>query len=107
MATYCFDLDGTLCTQNGMDYESAIALSERVREVNRLFYLGHEIIIFTARGSGTGIDHEELTRFQLASWGVMFNKLIFGKPAADFYVDDKAVHSEDFEWKSDTDGSFT
>jgi len=90
-----------------MDYDSATALSERVQEVSRLFDLGHEIIIFTARGSGTGIDHEDLTRFQLASWGVKFNKLIFGKPAADFYVDDKAVHSDDFKWNSAKNGSFT
>jgi len=100
MATYCFDLDGTLCTQSGTHYESAAALSERVQEVNRLFDLRHEIIIFTARGSGTGIDHEELTRFQLARWGVKFTKLVFGKPAADFYIDDKAIHSDDFQWNS-------
>jgi hypothetical protein len=24
--------------------------------------------------------------------------LILGKPHADFYIDDKAIHSEDFPW---------
>jgi len=48
----------------------------------------------------SGIDFYELTKGQLASWGIKYHSLQLGKPAADYYVDDKAVNSEDFEWTS-------
>lgn len=98
MARYCFDLDGTLCTQDGLNYEQAEPIPARVDAVNFLYDSGHDVTIFTARGSGTGTNYESLTRSQLITWGVRFHRLILGKPAADFYVDDKAVHSEAFCW---------
>ena len=98
MTTYCFDLDGTLCTQSGTDYEAALPMPDRIAQVNHLFEAGNEILIFTARGSGTGIDQENLTRHQLKIWNVKYHKLILGKPAADFYIDDRAIHSDAFEW---------
>jgi len=58
-----------------------------------LFNLGHEIIIYTARGSSTGVTPELmlLTQTQLKEAGVEGSHIIFKKPAADYYVDDKAV----------------
>jgi hypothetical protein len=38
----------------------------------------------------------ELTEKQLLSWGVKFHKLFLGKPAGDYYIDDKGVSDEDF-----------
>lgn len=104
MTRYCFDLDGTLCTQEGLNYEGAEPIASRIETVNALFDSGHEVTIFTARGSGTGIDYEELTTVQLAKWGVKFHKLIFGKPAADSYIDDKAIHSDTFFWDLGSEG---
>lgn len=98
MATYCFDLDLTLCVTEGTDYPSSEPLPERIRRVNALYDEGHQIIIHTARGSASGIDYSVLTRQQLATWGLRYHSLVLGKPAADYYVDDKAVNSEDFEW---------
>ena len=100
MATYCFDLDMTLCFTEGTEYQSSKPMSERIRTVNELYDQGHKIIILTARGSMSGIDFYELTKGQLASWGIKYHSLQLGKPAADYYVDDKAVNSEDFEWTS-------
>ena len=47
--------------------------------------------MFTARGSTTDIDWKELTEQQLHTWGVKYHKLLFGKPEADIFVDDKAI----------------
>ena len=67
-----------------------------VAEVNRLRREGHRVIVFTARGSGTGIDWRAVTERQLAAWGLGHDLLCFGKPPADVYVDDKAVHVSGF-----------
>lgn len=91
MAIYCIDIDGTLCTKSEDDYSKAIPFEERISTVNKLYDDGHEIIIFTARGSLTGINWEKLTEEQLKNWNVKYNKLMFGKPGADYYIDDKAV----------------
>ena len=96
MATYCFDLDGTLCSTTGSDYANSIPKRERIAKVNELTSDGHRVIIFTARGSSSGIDWMEVTKKQLDDWGVHHHELILGKPAADYYIDDKAVKDEDF-----------
>lgn len=95
--TYCFDLDGTLCTNTEGDYESAEAYPDAIREVNRLHHEGHRIIIQTARGSSTGIDWRPLTEKQLAAWNVSYDALFLGKPSANVYIDDKAVNV--FDWR--------
>lgn len=93
---YCFDLDGTLCLTVGTDYASSKPIESRIDTVNDLFDKGSEIIIFTARGSMTGADHRKLTESQLRSWGVKYHHLQFGKPAADVYIDDKAMKDSNF-----------
>lgn len=98
MLTYCFDLDGTLCTLTAGDYECAQPLQSRISHVNLLFSNGHRILIFTARGASSGKDWRRLTQNQLSQWGVCFHELIFGKPHADLFIDDKAQNSESYEW---------
>ena len=63
--TYCFDLDGTLCTNTEGDYENALPYTERISIVNDLYEKGNTIIIETARGSKTGIDWNQITKNQL------------------------------------------
>jgi hypothetical protein len=96
--TYCFDIDGTICTNTDGDYESAQPFESRIAHVNSLFAAGNQISLFTARGSTTGIDWRDLTQTQLTAWGVKYHTLIMGKPHADLFVDDKAVHSEAYAW---------
>jgi len=93
---YCFDIDGTLCTNTEGAYESAEPFFDRIEKVNQLFHEGHEIILFTARGSTTGIDWTQQTEGQMNRWGVKYHKLILGKPFAHVYIDDKAVHDKDW-----------
>jgi len=93
---YCFDLDGTLCTNTEGEYERALPFTTRISRVNKLFDEGNEITIFTARGSETGIDWRDLTEIQLEFWGVKYNRLILGKPFAHQYIDDRAISDTDF-----------
>lgn len=95
---YCFDLDGTLCTLTGGHYESAEPFAERVRHVNRLFLEGHTIKIFTARGATSKKSWAKLTQKQLKEWGIQHHELIMGKPDADAFIDDKAIHSDSYDW---------
>ena len=65
--------------------------------INLLFDQGHKIILFTARGSATGINWEATTREQMIAWNTRHHKLLFGKPAADYYIDDKLITIEDLK----------
>lgn len=93
---YCVDIDGTICRTIGTDYENAEPVVARIEEINQLFDSGHEIVYFTARGSGSGINYEALTLEQFAKWGVKFTRLQLGKPAADLYIDNKGTHDSVF-----------
>jgi hypothetical protein len=88
---YCFDIDGTICTNTNGDYENATPIENRVNLINDLYEKENEIILFTARGSTTNIDWKELTEQLLHTWGIKYHKLLFGKPEADIFVDDKAI----------------
>ncbi|MFL5883556.1 MAG: hypothetical protein ACJ77M_00660 [Thermoleophilaceae bacterium] len=101
--TLCFDLDGTLCSATARDYDQAEPFPWAIARVNRLAREGHTIIIMTARGAATGIDWEPVTRAQLERWGVTYHELRFGKPRADVFIDDRAVHSD--AWR--TQDAFT
>jgi 3-deoxy-manno-octulosonate cytidylyltransferase (CMP-KDO synthetase) len=96
VGTICFDLDGTLCTNTFGEYERAEPYAWAISRVNRLADAGHRIVIHTARGTATGIDWDELTRGQLKVWGVAYHELVFGKPSADVYVDDRGMHTDDW-----------
>lgn len=88
--TIVVDIDGVLASivpDNA--YGKALPLGENIARVNTLYDAGHRIVLFTARGSKTGIDWTDVTRGQMAAWGVRYHELRFGKPAADLYVDDR------------------
>ena len=96
---YCFDLDGTLCSQQDLDYENALPFVKRVKHVNDLYDDGHTIIIDTARGSGATKrkDWTEITEKQLEAWGVKYHDLRVGvKFSADVYIDDKADNADNY-----------
>jgi len=88
---YCFDIDDTICKTVGLDYSNSTPYYERIDTINKLYDEGNTIKLYTARGTLTEIDHSELTKLQLNQWGLKYHELHFGKPNADFYIDDKAV----------------
>jgi CMP-N,N'-diacetyllegionaminic acid synthase len=94
--TFVVDIDGVIASlvpEN--DYNLARPLEENIGRVNSLHARGHRIVLFTARGSATGRDWTDLTRSQLGAWGVRYHELRFGKPAADYYIDDRLVTLDD------------
>jgi len=101
--TYVFDLDNTLCdTKRNADdtawgYLDSKPHLDRIERVNELFQQGHTIIIETARGSFSKVNWYIQTHEQLTSWGLKFHQLRTGvKFAADYFIDDKAINSEEF-----------
>lgn len=90
--TFAFDLDGVLASlvPDG-EYGKAEPLAAGVALARRLHEAGNRIVVYTARGSATGRDWLEVTRAQLLRWGVPHDALHFGKPAADYYVDDRMI----------------
>lgn len=95
---YCFDLDETLCTKalNG-DYTTAQPIQEAIEQVNRLWFLGNKILIFTGRGSSSGKDWTTVTERQLKEWGIKHDELIMNrKPTYDVIIDDKAINAVDW-----------
>tara|TARA_B100001250_G_scaffold13960_1_gene12195 strand:+ start:12342 stop:12638 length:297 start_codon:yes stop_codon:yes gene_type:complete len=96
MKIYCFDIDGTVCTNTNGNYKLAEPYSDRISEINKLRDEGNKIIFFTARGSGTGIDWVEFTKNQLDTWGLSYDEILFGKPEADYFIDDKSIDL--FNW---------
>lgn len=89
---YCFDLDGTLCSNTNGEYKAAIPFYDRIAIVNHLYEDGNFIYIDSARGSTTGINWYDFTISQLNSWGLKYHNLRTGvKIDADLFVDDKAI----------------
>jgi CMP-N,N'-diacetyllegionaminic acid synthase len=106
--TFVVDFDGvigSLVPDN--DYARSEPLAGNIARVNRLHRRGHRILIFTARGSATGKDWADVTRQQLLAWDVRFDELCFGKPAADYYVDDRLITLEDAVALTDFDTDTT
>ncbi len=96
---FCFDIDGVLGEKTDIkymdgDYSKNTPNKPFIQICNELYDSGNTIVIHTARGSGTGKDWAEITKKQLEKWGVKYHKIYFGKPAADYYVDDKAMTRE-------------
>jgi capsule biosynthesis phosphatase len=104
----CFDLDNTLVTYPTIDkdYYSVEPIQEVIDYVKFLKSQGHTIIIHTARRMATHnnnlgaviADIGKCTIETLEKFEIPYDELIFGKPIADFYFDDKSVDPKlDFE----------
>lgn len=93
---YCIDIDNTLNRSWGKHYEEYVPVLQAINKVNELYDEGHTIKLFSGRGSKSGIDWYGFTKRQLEKWGVKYHELLLGKPAADAFVDDKAINVK--EW---------
>lgn len=92
---FVFDIDGVIARKReDLDYTKAEPDERMICIINRLYDLGNEIILFTARGYTTGKDWREVTRSQMERWGLKYHELHMGKPNADYYVDDKMLDME-------------
>jgi capsule biosynthesis phosphatase len=98
----CFDLDNTLVTNPTIanDYSTVKPIVKNIQLLNYLKNDGHEIIIYTARRMTTHKgnigkvikDIAYVTINTLEKLDIQYDELIFGKPIADIYIDDKAIN---------------
>lgn len=100
-----FDIDDTICYNMNRDYENSIPFKFVIKKINMLHdILGFEIILYTARGMiscNGNLDkiinkNKEVLEKWLLKNNVHYDELIFGKPIADLYVDDKGMNLEEF-----------
>ena len=89
---FVFDIDGVIAKIHpDNDYARSEPNIDMINIINKLYQMGNEIILLTARGYVTGIDWEDATKRQLDQWGLYYHELHFGKPNADYYIDDKMI----------------
>jgi hypothetical protein len=90
------DIDETIClNQLNRNYAKAKPIKNNIQKINYLSN-DNEIIYWTARGTGTGINWEKVTLKQFEEWGVKFDLLKFGKPVYDIFIDDKNTEAKYF-----------
>lgn len=87
--SFVFDLDGTLLLPPKVagDYSSCVPIERNTKLCRRLKAQGHRILIWTERPTDSGAS----TLDWLRTHGVEYDEVSFGKPKADFYVDDRCV----------------
>ena len=95
MKILAFDIDGTICTTD-CPYDEAKPYKQVIDKINSLYDKGNWILIFTARGSGSGIDYYEFTKEQLESWRLKYHELKMGKPLFDVLIDDRVKSNLDW-----------
>ena len=98
----CFDLDNTLVTypQIPGDYTTVKPIEKNITTLRDLKNKGHTIIIYTARrmtthGNNIGKvlkDIGMITFNTLDQFNIPYDEIIFGKPIADIYIDDRAIN---------------
>jgi len=104
---FCFDLDNTLCEQKKENekYEDVLPKPGAVDYITALKNDGHYIIIHTARNMVTYnnnlgkiiANQSPIVINWLAKYKFVYDELLFGKPHADFFIDDKGITFTDFE----------
>jgi capsule biosynthesis phosphatase len=98
----CFDIDNTLVTYptTPNDYSTVKPINKMINLVNFLKAQGHYIILHTARRMKTHDnnvgkvikDVAVVTIDTLNKFGIPYDELIFGKPLADIYIDDRSIN---------------
>lgn len=101
-----FDIDDTISRHKNRDYPNAEPILEVITQMRKLRETNKDavIILHTARGmnscGGDVRKAEEKNRKTLEEWlkkwDVPYDEIIFGKPIADVYVDDKSIRPDVF-----------
>jgi len=100
---YCFDLDNTLVSfpvKYG-DYTTVKPIQKTIELVRQLYQSGNTIIINTARRMRTMDGNQgkvmanigKITFDTLEKFEIPYHEIYFGKPHADFYIDDLGINS--------------
>ena len=82
------DLDGTICTEERTYSRSLAKPNENAADrINKLYELGHTIIIYSAR---SWMEYE-MTVDWLSKNNIKYHQLVLGKPIGDVWIDDRAI----------------
>ena len=101
--TLIVDCDGVIADKNhGGDYSKAGPLQHGIDQVNKLYDMGYEIVLYTARYGDreNGNIHRQYERgdSEWTDWledhGVKYHHAHMGKLAGIMYIDDKAARVE-------------
>jgi capsule biosynthesis phosphatase len=114
--TLVIDIDHTICepddtkTDTFEKYGKAKPKYEMIESIRNAKEKGFHIVLFTARRMATHDgdinkvieDVGDITKDWLKKYKVPYDELMFGKPNAVYYIDDKAMLPETFiEWISE------
>jgi|694.fasta_scaffold03827_10 capsule biosynthesis phosphatase len=102
---FIFDFDDTISHTFNRDWDNAEPDQVVIDKINELFENGFEIWICTARGmlscNGDLALREKTYRTSIETWlrnhNVHYHVLSFEKVLGAYYVDDKAIHVNDFK----------
>lgn len=104
---FCFDLDHTLVQAQidpetkKVNYQLTKPITRNIEFLNFLKRQGHTIIIYTARRMRTHsgnvgklvADIGPITFATLEKYKINYDEIHFGKPYADYYIDDLAINA--------------
>jgi len=80
------DIDGTICTIE-QDYSMCKLMPGCLEALKLLRDKGYKIYLQTGRH----INHLEITLKWLKDNSVLYDHIVFGKPPAKYYIDDRAI----------------
>lgn len=104
MPVAVFDIDDTICTTKNRDYPNSEPIQDVIDKIKLMKSMGWTIRLHTSRGVASCKGdmklilerNKDVLETWLAEHEVPYDELIFGKPLADLYVDDKAMNVNDF-----------
>lgn len=86
--TICIDIDHTICRSDGPDqYGDATCIDGAADAIRDLRARGWIVVLYTARH----FNHWQTTTDWLRREGFEYDQLVFGKPPARLYIDDRAL----------------
>ena len=101
--TIVVDIDDTISFTTDRKFSESVPNEPVINKINELYDKGWKIIIFTARGAKSCntleeriAKYNEVTRNWLDAHNVHYTDVVFGKPNADIYVDDKNMSIDEF-----------
>jgi len=107
MKRFCFDLDGTICENKkpGQTYADVEPIPGAVEYMKELRKNGHYIIVLTARNMVTHSNNlgkiianqAPIVIDWLKKYDIPYDELLFGKPHADYFIDDKGISFKNYE----------
>lgn len=105
-ASVVFDIDGVLATgtretvysdEANWNFSACEPMAQGIKLLRYLKSIGLKIIIHTSRFE----SDRDVTEQWFKEHKVEYDELIFGKPSAEAYIDDKGIHFEELDVLSD------